>query len=460
MTFTGLMILGSGVFLIAVGSVPEVSRRMRGMFYGWVMCGLGALITALGTVPLFNGLPVFNPVLRNVFGWNAGQMSWAFAVTRVEGGLLGPLEGFMIEKLGPRRMVFIGITIFGIGFVLFSQIQELWQLYAVFLVMSIGSTMGSWLPMMTMINHWFIRRRSRAMAWVMEGFAVGGVIFPPVLAWAIGGVDPDISERFGWRASTLFIGILLIAVAYPLSRLVHNRPEDLGLLPDGDPPIAPTELPAEAQLTPSRTRDEGYTWQEAIRTTSFWLISFGHAASTVVTLSVFVHLGLMLDDRGFSLGTISIVVAILIGVTSVSILVGGYLGDRVSIKLVVFVFSAIQGLSVVILVLAHNTEMLYLFAVLFGIGFGGRDPVTQAIRGVYFGRRAFAAITGLSMVPVNVLSFIGPLFAGYMRDATGTYDIPFLTIAAVCVFGSFLFLVLGDPPGVPVPASRSRLASD
>ena len=388
MTFTGLLILGSGVFLMTLGSVPEVSRRVRGMFYGWVMAGLGALITALGAVPLFSGLPVFNPVLRNVFGWNAGQMSWAFAVTRVEGGLLGPLEGLLIEKFGPRRMVFIGLTISGTGFVLFSQIQELWQLYAVFLIISLGAALGSWMPMTTMINHWFFRHRSRAMALVMEGFALGGIFFPPLLAWAIGGADPDISERYGWRASTLFIGILVIAVAFPLSRLVHNRPEDLGLLPDGDSPVSPTASPAEANLTRSVTEEEGYTWQEAMRTTSFWLMSFGHASSTIVIVTIMVHLGLMLDDRGFSLGTISIVVAVLTAVSSLSIMVGGYLGDRMPIRLVIFGFSVLQSLAVVILVMAHSVEMLLLFAVLMGIGFGGRDPVTAAIRGVYFGRKA------------------------------------------------------------------------
>jgi len=99
--------------------------------------------------------------------------------------------------------------------------------------------------------------------------------------------------------------------------------------------------------------------------------------------------------------------------------------------------------------------MIFLFAVLLGIGFGGRTPVTTAIRGIYFGRRAFAAITGISMVPMNVMLFSAPLFAGYMRDRTGTYDVPFLTIAVVCLLGSCLFLLLGEPK-VPGPRTRRQ----
>ena len=149
---------------------------------------------ALGTVPVFQGLPVFNPVLRNAFGWTAGQMSWAFAVTRFEGGLLGPVEGLLIEKLGPRRMVFIGLTILGSGFVLFSRTQELWHLYAAFFIMSLGAALGSWLPMMTLMNSWFIRHRSSAMARVMEGFALGGIIFPPLAGLGNRGSGP---KHFG-----------------------------------------------------------------------------------------------------------------------------------------------------------------------------------------------------------------------------------------------------------------------
>jgi len=403
-------------------------------------------------------LPVWNPVLRNAFGWTAGQMSGAFAVTQVQEGSLGPVVGVLIDRLGARRMVFIGLIILGSGFVLFSQIQELWQLYVVFVIMSLGASFSTWLPLMTVINHWFIRRRTMAMSLTMEGFALGGIIVPLLLAWAIGGTDPDISERFGWRNAALFIGILCLALAVPLSRLIHNRPEDLGLKPDGDSDIPTAASPVDADAATSKSGYDGITWQEAIRTKTFWLISAGHATTSTVIGVVFVHLGLMLDDRDFSLQTISAVLATYTAVSAVFTPIGGYLGDRLPIRLVVSVLSALLSLSLVILVLAHSTETLFLFALLFGAGFGGRTPLMTAIRGAYFGRKAFAAITGMSMVPMNILLIIIPVYAGFMRDATGTYDVAFLTIAATSLVGSFLFLLLGEPPQLSAQTARSSQA--
>jgi MFS family permease len=322
-------------------------------------------------------------------------------------------------------------------------------------MMSMGAALGTWLPMMTVMNHWFIRRKTRAMSLVMEGFAVGGIILPLLIAWAVGGTDPFISDRYGWRATAYVIGISIMVLAFPLSRLVRNRPEELGLRPDGDPP-APATVQAR---TPRHSGDEaGFTWQEAIRTLDFWLISFGHATSSIVIVSTMVHLGLLLDDRGFSLATISGTVATYTAVNAIFILVGGYLGDRIPIKIVAFGFSAFQSVAVVVLVFAHSVPLVFLFAVLLGVGFGGRTPVTTSIRGIYFGRKAFAAITGISMMPMNILLFSAPLFVGYMRDITGEYDVAFLTVAIVCFLGSCLFLLL-DKPRVPGPQTRRQTAT-
>ena len=460
MTFAGLLVLASGLFLMTFASVPEVARRARGMFRGWFLAGLGALITVLGDTPFYWGLSIWNPVLRNAFGWTAGQMSWAFAITQIEGGFLGPVEGLLVQKLGPRRAIFIGLTIFGLGFVLFSQVQELWQLYAIFFMLSLGSGLAALLPMQTVVNNWFVRYKTRAMSLLFEGLAIGGIIVPLLLAWSIGGTDPGISVRYGWRNTALFTGILITALAFPLSRLVHNRPEDVGLRPDGDSALPAAVSPVDAGGTHPEREEQGYTLREAIRSKTFWLISFASAISSIVLVAMLVHLGLMLDDRGFSLQTISIVTAVYTATNAIFMLVGGYLGDRLSIKLVAFAFSALQSLAVVVLVLAHGTGMLFLFAVLLGAGVGGRMPVTTAMRGLYFGRKAFAAISGISRVPSSIILFIAPLFAGFMRDATGTYDMSFLIIAAVSILGSCLFLMVEEPTGLLAPAAGSRLSAE
>ena len=432
---------------------------MRGKFYGWFVVGFGALVLAMGGVPLFNGLPVWTPVLRNTFGWTAGQMAWAYSLTQFEGGLLGPLIGAMIDKLGTRRMVLIGFTVLGAGFVLFSQIGSLWHLYVVFLLMALGNSMGTWLPVMTAVNNWFIRRRGIAMGLALEGYALGGVALPLLLAWAIGGADPAEAERFGWRSAALFIGVLCLASAVPLSRLMQNRPADIGQLPDGGPPSRAAESPVESGGATSETREPDYTWQQAIRTKAFWLITIGHALSATIVVTVSAHMGLMLDDRGFSLGTISVVLALYTGVAAVFMPIGGYLGDRLPTRIVAFWFSSLQSVGLIIVVVFHSVEMALLFSVLYGIGFGGRTSLMMALRGEYFGRKAFAAISGISIAPMNLLLFGAPVFSGLMRDALESYDAAFLTIAALTFAGSCLFLFLGRPPGEAAPAGRGVQAA-
>jgi MFS family permease len=162
----------------------------------------------------------------------------------------------------------------------------------------------------------------------------------------------------------------------------------------------------------------------------------------------------MLTDRGFSLQTVGWVVSAYTGIGIVSTLIGGQLGDRVPIRYAVFGFAILQSLAVLVLVVAFNIQMVLLFAFLMGAG-EGRGSLTTAIRGVYFGRRAFASIMGMSMIPMNILLFSAPLFAGYMFDTTGSYFIPFVTIALVSATGASLFLMLGEPGQLTSPADKS-----
>ena len=451
MTVPALLILAFGILLIVVAAIPTISRRIEGgIFYGWWLVGIAAIVMILSIVPFFHTMTAWFVVLERHFGWNRTQLSLAFSLSRVEGGILGPLEGLLIDRLGPRRMVIIGLTILGIGFLIFSGVQELWQFYVAFLTMSLGMGLGTWLPMMTVLNGWFVRRRAMAMSLVLVGYRLGVVAFVPLLTWAI---DDD---QFGWRAVAGGIAILVILVAFPISRLVRNRPEQYGQHPDGDED-ASGSVAADAMDAPQPSQQElEFTWREAMRTRAFWLMSFGHGCCSAVIVTIMVHLGPMLTDRGFSLQTVGWVVSAYTAIGIVSTLVGGHIGDRVSIRHAIFGFAILQSAAVLVLTMAHSIQMVLLFALLMGAG-EGRGSLTTAIRGVYFGRRAFASIMGMSMVPMNVLLFAAPLFAGYMFDTTQSYFIPFTTIGVVSATGASLFLLLGEPARLISPTDRNSV---
>ncbi len=430
---------------------PGYSRRF---FYGWTLVGVSAFIMVIGTVPLFQGMTAWFVVFEREFSWSRTQLSIAFSLSRVEGSIMGPISGYLIEKLGSRRMVLIGLVVAGGGFVIMSRMTGIWHFYVAFVVMSMGVGLGTWMPMMTVLNNWFARNRSTAMALSMEGFLVGGMVLVPLLAFAI---DPDAVGRPGWRNTALAIGLFLVVVAFPVSRLVRNAPEPYGQYPDGEATARPRRA---AAATPGGADDEpDYTWQEAVRTRSFWLITMGHACSSIVIVTITVHLGPMLDDRGFSLQTVGWVVGAYTGVAAIFTLLGGYVGDRLPMRFALFGFSAVQSGAVLVLLLADTAPMVFLFAVLMGIGFGGRNPLTTAIRGVYFGRKAFASITGMSMIPMNVMLLAAPLFAGIMFDATQSYAVPMVVVAIVSLAGSTLFLFLGSPEAAADTRRRRAAAS-
>ena len=189
----------------------------------------------IATVPLFHAMTVWAVALEQHFGWSRTQLGLALTLTRVEGGIMGPIEGYLTDKLGARRMVLFGLLILGVGFLLFWQVRTLWMFYLAFVVMAFGQGLGSWVPLMTTINNWFSKRRAMAMGWANVGSRFGALLLVPAIAWAI---DPE-HNRLGWEFTALVLGIVVLALAVPLSRLIRNRPADYNQYPDGIRPVAP-----------------------------------------------------------------------------------------------------------------------------------------------------------------------------------------------------------------------------
>jgi MFS family permease len=443
--------------LLQVGELAHPVRLARGVFYGWWLAVIGAVIMVIGTVPLFQALSLWLPVLSQSFGWTPFQLSWAFTLTRVEGTVMGPIAGWGVDKLGPRKMVVIGLVVFALGFFLFSRTDNLWMFYLSFVVVSLGAGLGSWLPANTALNNWFRQRRSTAMSIPMLGFGLGGVVIVPLMAWTMGWdvqTATEIPGSLGWRNTALIVGAIGLVASVPLSLLVRNRPEDYGQHPDGIDPDSVAGAGSRQSAIGGAVAPD-YTWPEAIRTRAFWLITMGHASSSIIIISVMFYLGLLMVERGFLLGQIATVISVQTAVSTAFILVGGLIGDRIPIRLAIFAFSFLQSIAMVVLLLAETLPMFYLFTILMGIGFGGRTPLTTAIRGVYFGRSNFARITGISMIPMNIMFIVVVPYIAWMQEyVTGSYTLPLASIAAVSAAGSIMFLMLGNPR--PSPSQRRR----
>ena len=435
--------------------------RPRSVFYGWWLSGLAGLIMVVSAVPVFHGMAVWAPVLKAHFDWSATQVGAALALTRAEGALFGPLEGYTTDRFGTRIMVFVGMLVLSGAFVVFSftndlrigpmEFGELWFFvdallifYLAFILMSLGQGLGGWVPLMTMLNHWFSRHRGTAMGISMSGMTAGALLVVPAIAWAI---DPEY-DRLGWRTTALVIAGVIFVGAFLFPLILRNRPQDMGLRPDGD--VAEPEPPAERSPTPeelaaSQTGEPELTVGQALKTQAFWCIAFGHGFASMIILAVMTHLGIMMTELGYSLQTVAWIVSLYNIVSLPFQFGGGWLGDRIPTNVALFVFSMIQGLAVVLIAINTSLWMFYLFAILFGVGFGGRTPLTTAIRGEYFGRASFGKILGISTVPMNILLLLAPIMTGYMRDQMGDYQWAIIMLAILNGVGATLFLIARKP---------------
>ena len=177
-----------------VMNTAKVIRNPGQIFYGWWIAILSGFVMVIATVPLFHAMSVWAVAIEAHFGWTRLQIGAALAFTRIEGGIMGPVEGYLTDKYGTRRVVLIGLLICGVGWLLFSRMDNLYMFYIAYLVMALGQGLGSWLPTMTVINHWFIKNRAMAMGVSNMISRAGALVLVPGIAWMI---DPTNQEWDG-----------------------------------------------------------------------------------------------------------------------------------------------------------------------------------------------------------------------------------------------------------------------
>lgn len=417
----------------------HLSVGQRTFFYGWLLLAACFLIQWLGSVLWMNSYGVYTIKLQEEFGWSMTVLAGAFAMIRLESGLLGPIQGWMTDKYGPRFVLLAGIALFGAGLVTFSLIETMPGFFLSVALIAVGSSLGGWATLMVAIVSWFDKHRSKAIALTQLGFPVGGLCVPII---ALG------MEAFGWRTVALASAGVLVLVAIPLAISIKPAPQRIGAVPEN------------AGGGPGTVQAEGtsFTWRQAVSTSAFWFISIGHAMSLLAVSSILMHLiphlthGLQLD-----LVTASLIFSVMTGLQMAGMLAGGFLGDHFNKRIVSMICMWCHCAGLLAIVYVDGQLGIIVFLLMHGLSWGIRGPLMVGIRADYFGAASFGTIMGISSMIVMLGMTAGPLFCGWLYDVYGNYDLAFTCVAIACGVGSVCFW-LARPPKLALGDDASSVS--
>ena len=387
--------------------------RRRGVFYGWWLVALAGLVMVAATVPWSpQAMPIWVVAQAQDFNWTVGrELTWALYILIIGGLLLGPVVGYLGDRvIGIRRMVVAGLVILSGAFFFFSQTQNLWMYYAASALLAVGATISGGILLMTVLSRWFVRRRATALGMAHMFGPLGAMCLVPLIALS---ADPNPDQvGLGWRLTAVVLGGSTMVVAVLAFTRLCNRPEDMGLLPDGGPPAA---------------RQGSFSAFQALRTRSFWLIACGDGLSTI-NVPDLTDTALMLVLSTSTLGFA---------------LVGGVLGDRVPKSAALATFTALQVVAWAAAALVGSQPALYLSAVVLGMSRGGRSPLRAAILADYFGTNSLATILGLFGFFAGLTGFTGALAGLIYYTLRGI--VAFLILSGLTLLGAFAFLSARAP---------------
>ena len=381
------------------------------------------------------GFPVFFVPLAASLGTNRGLLSMAFSFSRLESSLLGPFEGYLIDRLGPRKIMYLGFAFWGLGFLLFSRVNSITTFFMVFPIIALGASLAGFLPAITAVNNWFSKRRAFATGITSAGVNLGGILVA-LLVLSISSI--------GWQSTSFLLGIIIWIAGFPLAKIIRHKPQDYGYLPDGelDPVVLNENLSSDNYL---QVESSDFSWQQALKTPAFWLLASAHGFSLFIVGTVSIHQMPLLDDAGITFEMAGTIVAIMTAIAMVGRVLGGYIGDKFGRKLILLACFSMMSIGVLLLATTKTVSQSILYAFFYGLGYGARAPILVALRGEYFGPKNFATIMGLSQPIMVIGTFFGPVAAGYAYDLQGSYTTIFTIIARLNMICSILLFFIKPP---------------
>ena len=418
-------------------SIPALWPFKR-IFYGWGIVGVSVLVS-FAQVPMYGPvLSVFVNPIHEDMGWSHFEISAAFTVGSLFGSLLSSIVGGQLDRYGARAAVVVAGMIVTGALVGLAVMQEVWQFWGLFGVGRTAALVGINLGTSVAVGNWFVRKRGRAISFLGIGLRSGQALMPVVL------ITPIIIA-YSWRHAYMVLAVVtFVLIVVPAWLFIRRRPEDFGLLPDGDAPDVATTATGDSRPVVQDV-EESFTLQEARKTMAFWLITIAVMMVVFAQTSVNLHAVASVIDRGVSESLSGAFVFIIMGTAALSAYGWGALMDRIHVRWVTAVATIFSGAAMVVIIFADNLPLAVTFAVLFGLGTGGWTLAQTLLFANYFGRRHLGAIRGLSQVLSGPLGAAGPFLAGGIRTYTGSYELSFIIFFAALVV-VFLALVLARPP--------------
>ena len=400
------------------------------VFYGWWVVGACFFISLYtGGVVVFSFTALFEPI-ANQFGWSYTQISLAATLQSFMQGLVAPLMGLLVDRWGPRKLVFGGVVISFLGFILLSSITSLAMFYVAFILIYIGYSTTSGLVMMTAVASWFRRNIAMASGIAATGFAMGGLLVPLVAT---------LLDTFGWRTAMVSIGSGMLLIPLPLSFLFRRRPEEHGYRDGGD---ASSTIVVSEDAISAESHEVYIPVRQVLKGRAFWHIAVALMFQCIALNAVTVHIMPYLGNIGIARSASSLAVSA-ITVTNVGgRLIFGWLGDRIEKRQITAASFALSTISLLCFsfVGTGGVWLLVLFLVFFGFGFGGQFTMIAPVIVEYFGRSRFGTIFGFIFAVMRVGGTIGPLLAGWVFDRWSSYQGIWFALTGLCIASVFIMV--------------------
>ena len=391
----------------------EVEKLSKNQFQV-AATGFLSLFSLVGI--MFYGLPFFYDFWVTDFEWTRAQVTSGNALAKIiVGPLFGFLAGWIIDRFGPRRLMLSGIVMGGVALIGLSSMNSLWQFYLFYLFNALGYMCGGPLPNQVLVSRWFTRSRGKAMGIIYLGIGIGGMLVPQIAR--------SLTASFGWRDALMILGLLMVAVAFPMAWFVKEHPEN-----------------TTVQLKQAESKIQ---FGDILKTWPFYLLAIGSMCSIGAVAGTTQNIKLFLGiDLKYSQENAANVMSIILGASIVGRLLMGWLADRIQKKYVMILIYSLVALSIPLLYLSETPGIIYLFAFIFGVALGGDYMIIPLMAAELFGVKVMGRIMGLIITVDGLAEALAPMLAAYLRDRTGSYANGFAALIVLAVIGTVAVAML------------------